>query len=829
MLTDFGVARALEPDRDQRLTQTGLVIGTPAYMSPEQSVGDRDVGSPSDVYALGVVAYEMLTGALPFPGPSVAAIRGRQFSGPPTPASHLRGEIPGQVDRVFDRALAPEPERRFPSAGEFAAALDQALAVPAERRLPSATVLLGGGLVLLGLMAAIYLHRRNDQPTLPPGVAVFPLRAAGPGATEYIETLPDLLASAIDGTPGFRVVDPWSLWSPLRDSRGAQAVPPDPSEADRMTRAVRAGWFVLGTVSRGDTGIQLLLRVYRVGQSDPVRTINVSGHAEQAGGTVARAATEVIGALWQSSKPPAQSRAEEITTRSPTALKAYLQAKEAMRRGMVDSADAAIGESLRQDSTFALALIEAVRIRGWADYLRGGTYRDFGPILDQAGKLSESLSERNRLRIAVATAIHNTDGPRAISGIRRILEIDSTDIEAWERLVYCREVYGWQFGAGLEDVQEAADRVLALDPGSIMGLMALSEITTSRGDSRDMADRVRLLLTADTTNALIRGQLLALRTISAGDSNTHWIEQAAREQLPVWVTVLRALRDRQPAGAEQLIAATRRVRNLQVTTEHVAGAEAQVLVAQGRFRTLERKITETSLPALQARIQLLQVIAALAGMTDTAVTYRAVGALERALRREAANPPVWSEAWFPTLGWAVGAWYAVYGDTNEARGWQRAQLRSGQPGTDPDVIEALRLDLEARLAARRNDVPQMLSLAQQAYSHWRYHGNLGLDLSPEAATRFLLAVSLRQSKLADSAAALFNSFVPPRTWVAGYTPRAGLELAELAEEGGRREVAAARYSDALLYWERGDRSVDSWRRRALDGLARVSGEGSGRN
>ena len=124
VVADFGVARAISAAADPALTGTGFSVGTPAYMSPEQALGTRDLDGRSDIYALGCVLYEMLAGDPPFTGPSAQAVIARRFSEGPPPLRRVRGSVPEDVERAVLRAMAPEPSDRFQSAAQLAAALD---------------------------------------------------------------------------------------------------------------------------------------------------------------------------------------------------------------------------------------------------------------------------------------------------------------------------------------------------------------------------------------------------------------------------------------------------------------------------------------------------------------------------------------------------------------------------------------------------------------------------------------------------------------------------------------------------------------------------------
>ncbi len=123
LVADFGIALAMSSVAGQRLTATGMSLGTPAYMSPEQATGERTVDARSDVYSLGCVLYEMLTGAPPFVGPTAQAVIAQVITTPPNQVSSQRPTVPAYLDDVLSRALQKIPADRFQSAAEFGAAV----------------------------------------------------------------------------------------------------------------------------------------------------------------------------------------------------------------------------------------------------------------------------------------------------------------------------------------------------------------------------------------------------------------------------------------------------------------------------------------------------------------------------------------------------------------------------------------------------------------------------------------------------------------------------------------------------------------------------------
>lgn len=144
MVTDFGIARAAA--EEQRLTVTGMAVGTPAYMSPEQAMGDRDVDGRSDIYSLGIVAYQMLAGETPFKATNTPAMLMKHVSEPPPPLRARRHDLPSGLASAVERALAKRPEDRFRSAADMRdAVLDRSTArdhgaAPAPSQHPAAVV-----------------------------------------------------------------------------------------------------------------------------------------------------------------------------------------------------------------------------------------------------------------------------------------------------------------------------------------------------------------------------------------------------------------------------------------------------------------------------------------------------------------------------------------------------------------------------------------------------------------------------------------------------------------------------------------------------------------
>ncbi len=196
LVTDFGIAHAIDQGAG-RLTATGLAIGTPAYMSPEQAAGDRNVEASSDVYSLACMAFEMLVGEPPYTGASSHAIMTKRVTDPIPSARRLRAAVPVAADLAIRRALSPTPADRYSSAGAFAEALARSSVAPRPTRRILAIAALG----LLGVVLATMLVRRpaanrtsSVNPHLVKGNALVAKRtpaAASEAITEYQAVLAD--------------------------------------------------------------------------------------------------------------------------------------------------------------------------------------------------------------------------------------------------------------------------------------------------------------------------------------------------------------------------------------------------------------------------------------------------------------------------------------------------------------------------------------------------------------------------------------------------------------------------------------------------------------
>jgi len=229
LVADFGIALAASSTGGTRMTETGMSLGTPHYMSPEQAMGERDITARSDVYALGCVLYEMLTGEPPFTGPTAQAIVARVMTEDPRSLTAQRKTVPPHVEAAVFVALSKLPADRFGSAADFARGLGGDTPVPGRRgtvaerprdraRSRGPAVLLGGLLLVLGGIATWALLRpARTGPvtwtsiTLPAGLIL------NPSADPALALSPDgrVLAYLAEMPNGRRVVAIRRLEAPV--------------------------------------------------------------------------------------------------------------------------------------------------------------------------------------------------------------------------------------------------------------------------------------------------------------------------------------------------------------------------------------------------------------------------------------------------------------------------------------------------------------------------------------------------------------------------------------------------------------------------------------
>jgi TolB-like protein len=208
VVADFGIARAVSTAGADTLTQTGQLVGTPLYMSPEQALGAREIDGRSDIYSLGCVLYEMLAGAAPHAAPTPQGVLARVLTEPAPPVRAARPDVPAEVERLVATALARERKDRFATAGDFATALDAGRVLHRRTARPRLVVAALGLILLVGMSAvAVWRHSHSgaggSEVKL---VAVLPFENLGDSADAYFaDGMTEAVRGKLSALPGLQV------------------------------------------------------------------------------------------------------------------------------------------------------------------------------------------------------------------------------------------------------------------------------------------------------------------------------------------------------------------------------------------------------------------------------------------------------------------------------------------------------------------------------------------------------------------------------------------------------------------------------------------------
>ncbi|HEV8304490.1 MAG TPA: serine/threonine-protein kinase [Gemmatimonadales bacterium] len=472
VVSDFGIARAISAAGGGRVTQVGIAVGTPDYMSPEQASGEDEVDGRSDIYSLGCVLYEMLAGRTPFPGLTPTAALGAHRAERPPSVSGARADTPVEVVLAIEMALAKLPGERFRSAADFAAALTA----------PAATISGTWRKALRrrwGVGVAVALGLAGLAIGVVPG-----LLGAGPDESLYVVVPFGHRSGAaprlLNGDQcEMLLYDAFRRWEdvPLvndlqvHDFRLRQAEqPPTLRDALALARKFGAGRLIWGEVAEfGDT-IHVRATLYDVKRRGaPVREYQVRLGAGDP--DVASKFAELADSLLagRAGSPEAGGRG----TRVFAALQAYERGHEARARWDLAGAEAGFRRALELDPTYAQASLWLAQTLGW-EGRPAGAWRTYAAA---AASAVDRLGARDR---ALAGALlHLADGQfaEACDGYRHLVAQDSSDFIAWFGLGECqrrdRRVVpdpasrsAWRFRSSYRAAAAAYRRALELVPSA---------------------------------------------------------------------------------------------------------------------------------------------------------------------------------------------------------------------------------------------------------------------------------------------------------------------------------------------------------------------------
>jgi tetratricopeptide (TPR) repeat protein/TolB-like protein len=353
VIADFGIARAISEASEPVADAGGAILGTPSYMSPEQAVGAPNVDGRSDVYSLGCVLYELITGAQPFATPAV----GLDGEVRPDPAA-LANYVDDELAAVVLRAMAPSPDDRFATAGALAMALAAADRPTAARRWRRARLSIVAATIAAALPAG-YLVARGTASLDADLVAVAPFDVEMPTLALWKEGLVDVMSRNLDGAGPLRTVPASDIvrrWHGRADAQSARAL----GKATGARLVLFGGLLTAGDSVRASVN---LLDATTGRTLAEIEQRDVPYRIDRLSDSITVAVLREVGRIRGSDF----ARVAQWPRTSLGALKAYLQGEQFYRAALWDSAQIHFERAVALDTTFALAYHRLAAVRRWRD------------------------------------------------------------------------------------------------------------------------------------------------------------------------------------------------------------------------------------------------------------------------------------------------------------------------------------------------------------------------------------------------------------------------------------------------------------------------------
>jgi eukaryotic-like serine/threonine-protein kinase len=815
LVTDFGIARAVGSAATTQLTETGLAIGTPAYMSPEQALGDAVIDGRSDVYALGCVVYEMLAGEAPFAAATAQASIGRRLSEPPPQLRQIRNEVTPQLEQTIMTALARAPGDRFSSARSFGDALaggeessDQSEAAAQPLRLMSrrrvvlvstvavVAAMLGG--LAIGLLRNAQVRGRGPPVVAAavPGVAVLPFRTVGADPGLWHEGIVDLLSYNLEGIGQLRKIDPVTVLTGWRRMGGSASKALTAEQAREVGRRLGGRYVVTGRAVRMGADVQLIAEVQDVESGEMRGAARVTRPADSASALVDELTLELLrrNLLPTDGKysSPSLSRA---TTSSLPALKAYLAGERDYRTAHFADAGRHYHRAVEADSNFAPAWFRLSSICGW-------------------GECSQELAETYNTRaLALADQLPDREAKliRAegkAEPLEALTAMYPDDVEAWAAL---GESYYHHIGVNLrptEAYRGAFTRAVQLHPYFAEAYEHLIEDAFLRLDSLD-AQRFIDGYVALGGNQGCRHQV---------GHDLVWGSAAARQRaMAVLDTVALTSCVQAPLAAPpdaldrmaRMYAAMADTATRELDRKFAIWRLLQVRVPSGQIAAARRALAGLAAgPVTDKTIPRWEIQLHLSGFPDSATRRRAARAL-------AAGGAPTDYFWLGALAISEGRW-------SDVEAVRRALERQTQSVEDPSPpganARAYAAALDAYAGLARGDLGRLAEFESALLQVPVF----GFDIEqPQQYLRLRVGKLLFDAGRTSDAERYFRSFNPYEYFA---TTQAELYLGRLAEARGRTEEAVTHYGRFVRWWRYADEPLRPQWEEARQALSRLASE-----
>ncbi len=467
-VADFGIARVMQNAADDRLTAVGLIVGTPAYMSPEQATGEREVDGRSDIYSLGCVLFEMLAGEPPFRGQNAQAVVMQHITTEARPLRQIRPSVSPAVEAIVMRALAKVPADRFSSAREMVAALRN----PEGGTRPSIQV---AAVASKGPSAA---WRRRSKKIAIGSVAALALVVAGMFAaqralraplspTTFALTTPAASQTAKDASA--------RLHEAMREWTGARAVALDYASSSTRAlaigaaRAQRAGRLVMTEVERAGDSANVIARVFDTSADTVLREARVRTSLPIAlnDARIAALAAAVV-------RETGPATPEDAGTRSVAAVNAYDRGRTALALWALDSAERLLREATKADPDFAKANLWLAQTLAWQKRV---PIEDLRAAASRAASLASRLGAHDSISALALDAFAAARYPDACASYGELIQHNASDVIGLLGRAQCNDLdslvvpdkgspSGFAFRSSWHTAASAYQRALQLNPNA---------------------------------------------------------------------------------------------------------------------------------------------------------------------------------------------------------------------------------------------------------------------------------------------------------------------------------------------------------------------------
>ncbi|MBI3983060.1 MAG: protein kinase [Gemmatimonadetes bacterium] len=678
IVTDFGIARAIVEAGGERVTESGLAVGTPAYMSPEQAGGEARVDGRSDIYALGCVLHEILVGEPPFTGPTPQAVLARHMHERPPSLSVVRPQVAPELEEIVNQALAKIPADRFSSAAEFAQALFLVEDTARLRRLRTRRKL--ARFAIAGTVAAagglgLWLTLPRGQPRFDPNrVIVFPLVERGFATAEsgvgYDVAL--MIGAALEHTDPLKWIDGWQYL----DERRRSDVGLLTLRAARATsRERRARYFLEGVVRRDADSAAVVLRLHDAAGDSVISQETATGAA---GGVPAYqlGLTAIRRLLPRLLAPDRGIELGPLSNRRPAAIALWIQGEREYRRAQFAPALGLYRRAVHEDSNLVFAAVKGAQAASWIHSLT-----EAKELLAVALARDTLLPLRYRSFARGLQAYLTGEADSALVWLEQALKTQGEWEEAYTAL---GQLFHQLFPsrAPLDSLAEAAfTAALSVDSSFTPPMFHLLDIGLRRGDTRRARSLMERVRRADPDSTLERRATIMLECVERGPNDVDW-EAYARSNMIALLSGAKALSvsGAQPTCGEAAFRAILAGDSAAYRWGALLGLNG-LMAAQGRTAEVT-SLLDSAITAGTSQALWLYVLNAAAGLP-----VRARAAAMEAFARQRYGDAYQGAG--PHTAWLLGIWHAGFGSI--------------------EALARLHRDLENRAATTGSRLPRLLA------------------------------------------------------------------------------------------------------------------------